>query len=83
MDYGDVIYAQPNNYGLLEKIEFVQYNVALTITGAIRGISKVKLYQELGLDFLQDKRWMKLLYYLHIIVPLKLPTYLCNQYQQS
>ena len=37
LDYG-VIYNQPNNYRLSDKIESVQYNAALAISGAIRGI---------------------------------------------
>ena len=45
LDYGDVIYDQPNNSSLSDKIESVQYNVVLAITGAIRGTSKEKFYQ--------------------------------------
>ena len=44
LDYGDVIYDQPNLSSLTNKIESVQYNAALAITGAIRGTSKEKLY---------------------------------------
>ena len=40
LEYGDVIYNQPNNSRLSDKIESVQYNAALAITGAIRGTSK-------------------------------------------
>ena len=54
LDYGDVIYDQPNNSRLSDKTESVQYNAALAITGAIRGTSKDKLYQELGLESLKD-----------------------------
>ena len=32
-------------------MESIQYNTALAITGAIRGSSREKLYQELGLEF--------------------------------
>ena len=56
LDYGDIIYDQPNNQSLSDKIESVQYNAALAITGVIRGTSKVKLYQELGLEFLKERR---------------------------
>ena len=59
LDYGDVIYDQPNNSRLSDKIESVQYNAALAITGAIRGTSKEKLYQELGLESLKDRRWLR------------------------
>ena len=44
LDYGDVIYDQSNNARMSDKIESVQYNAALAITGTIRGISKDKLY---------------------------------------
>ena len=44
LDYADVIYDQPNNISFSEKIESIQYNAALAITGAIRGSSKEKIY---------------------------------------
>ena len=59
LDYRDVIYDQPNLSSLANKIESVQYNVALAITGAIRGTSKVKLYQDLGFESLKDRRWLR------------------------
>ena len=76
LDYGDVIYDQPNNSRLSDKIETVQYNAALAITGAIRGISKEKLYQELGLESLKDRRWLTRMSYLYKIISTKLPPYL-------
>ena len=42
LDYADIIYDQPNNLNLCNKIESCQYNAALAITGAIRGSSKEK-----------------------------------------
>ena len=75
LDYGDVIYDQPNNSRLSDKIESVQYNAALAITGAIRGTSGEKLYQELGLESLKDRRWLKRMSYLYKIISTKLPTY--------
>ena len=59
IDYGDIIYDQPNNESFCNKIERVQYNAALAITGAIRGTSKTKLYHELGLESLKFRRWMR------------------------
>ena len=44
LDYGDVVYDQPHNETLCSKLESVQYNAALAITGAIRGTSQTKLY---------------------------------------
>ena len=40
----------------------------LTITCAIRGMSKEKLYEELGLESLQHRRWYRKLCYLYKIV---------------
>ena len=37
------------------KIESVQYNAALALTGAIRGTSQTKLYIELGLESLRSR----------------------------
>ena len=42
-----------------EKLESVQYKVALAITGAIQGTSCEKIYQELGLGSLRARRWYK------------------------
>ena len=35
LDYGDVVYDQPHNETFCSKLESVQYNAALAITGAI------------------------------------------------
>ena len=59
IDYGDVIYDDPSNIKFSQKIESVQYNAALAITGAIRGTSREKLYQELGFEHLHDRRWFR------------------------
>ena len=52
IDYGDIIYNQPQNGFFCEKLDSVQYKAALAITGAIQGFSLEKLYQELGLESL-------------------------------
>ena len=41
---------------LMAKIESVQYQSALAITGTWQGTSRVKLYNELGLESLSDRR---------------------------
>ena len=78
LDYCDIIYDQPNNESFCNKIERVQYNAALAITGAIRGTSQTKLYSELGLESLKFRRWMRRLCMFHQIKTLKLPEYLYN-----
>ena len=56
LDYGDILYDQTYNMFFHHKLESAQYNACLTITGAIRGTSTEKLYQELGLESLQSRR---------------------------
>ena len=75
-DYRDVIYDQPNNSHLSDKIETAQCNAALAITGTIRGTSKEKLYQDLGLESLKDRRWLRRMSYLYKIISTNLPPYL-------
>ena len=48
-DYANVVYVYIYKSLFHEKIELIQYNAALVVTGAIRGSSSEKLYQELGL----------------------------------
>ena len=59
LDYGDVIFDQAFNNSIHQRLESIQYNAALAITGAIRGTSKEKLYQELGFESLQSRRWFR------------------------
>ena len=56
LDYVDVIYHLPKYPNLLDKIESVEYNAMSAITGAITETSREKLYQELGLESLKDRR---------------------------
>ena len=51
--HGDVLYDQAFNASFHEKLESIQYNACFALTGAIRGTSKEKMYQELGLESLQ------------------------------
>ena len=50
LDYGDILYDQAFNNSFNDRLESIQYNECLAITGAIRGTSKEKLYQELGVE---------------------------------
>ena len=54
LDYTDIIYDKPFNESFKRKIEMVQYKAALVITGAIKGTSRDRLYQFLGLESLVD-----------------------------
>ena len=59
LDYGDIIYDQPNNESFTQKIERIQYSAALAITGVIKGTSQSKLYRELGFESLKFRRWFR------------------------
>ena len=49
LDNVDIIYDKPCNESFKEKLEAVQDNACLAITGTIRGTSRDRLYWELGL----------------------------------
>ena len=74
LDYADIIYDKPFNESFKRKIEMVQYKAALVITGAIKGTSSDRLYQELGLESLADRRWSRRLFFFYKIITL--PSYL-------
>ena len=74
-DYGDIIYDQPNNQTFSNKLEVVQYNAALAITGAIWGTSMTKVYLKLGLESLKSRRCPRLWYFYKIKI-YGLPRYL-------
>ena len=46
IDYEGIIYDQPQNESFCEKLESVQYKVALAITGAIKGSSLEKILND-------------------------------------
>ena len=87
LDYGDIIYDQAHNASFHQKLESLQYNACLAITGAIRGSSREKLYQELDFESLQQRRWYRKLSsfckvfkneslrYLFNIIPIRNPAY--------
>ena len=53
LDSGDVIYDRAFEESFQNKVESIQYNSPMAIEGAIRGSSREKLYQELGLESLK------------------------------
>ena len=59
LDYEDVIFDQAYNKSFYESLESLQYSASLVITVAIGDTSKEKLYQELGLESLQHRRWFR------------------------
>ena len=83
LDYCDVIYDQPKSESFCTKIERIQYNAALAITGAIRGTSQIKLYKELGLESLRFRRWFRRLCTFFKIKIHGKPKYLLNKIPSS
>ena len=77
-DYGDIIYDQAQNASFHQKLESFQYNTYLAITGGIRGSSREKLYQELGLESLQQRRWYRKLCSFYWVFKNESPRYLFN-----
>ena len=56
-----------------QKLESIQYNACLAITGAIQGTSNEKRYQELGLESLQLRCWYRKLGIFYKIYKTKVP----------
>ena len=76
LDYGDIIYNQVYTALFYQKIDSVQYNPALAITVAKRGTSKKILYQELGLETLEKRKWYRKLCCFFKIFRNQFPEYL-------
>ena len=64
LDYGDIVYDRAFNESFHKNLEPLQCNAAIVITGAIRGTSSEKLFQELGFESLKSRRWLRKLFIL-------------------
>ena len=83
LDYCDIIYHMPSHQNqaplgvtlssLMEKVERIQYQAALAISGAWRGSSRSKLYEELGWEALSDRRMSRRILQIHKICNNKTP----------
>ena len=65
VDYGDVIYHSPFGTSSLNKLESTQYQAGLAISGAWKGTSAAKLYEDLGRETLAERRcyrWLLLFF---------------------
>ena len=58
------------------RLESVQYNSCLALTGAIRGTSRKRLYLELGMESLRDRRWYRKLVVFFKLLNGQAPSYL-------
>ena len=52
LDYGDMFYDEACNKTFHRKLESIQCNSCLALSGAIRGSSRENLYHKLGLECL-------------------------------
>ena len=78
MDYGGIIYDIPHNDSFKNKIENIQYKACIAITAAIQGTSRERLYHELCLESLGDRRWYHKLTFFYKIVYGLAGKYLAN-----
>ena len=86
LDYCDIIYHIPpllNQAPLglslnasMDKVERIQYQSALAITGTWQGSSRTKLYEELGWETLSDCRMSRRILQVHNIIDKKTSVYL-------
>ena len=83
LDYGHILYDQAHNASFHQKLEKMQYNACIAITGAIRGTLKEKIYQELGLESLESRRWFRKLCFFFKILKNKSPDYLFKFHKES
>ena len=68
IDYVDILYDKPFNESLKSKIEMVQYNVALIITGAFKGPRVIKCMKSLVWNFWQIEDGLENLFFHKIIL---------------
>ena len=85
LEYGDVMFHQQPLTGdplsvdltdLMSKLESVQYSAALAVLGAWRGTSKSKVYNELGWEYLSQRRWFRRMSLFYKIVNNQTPSFL-------
>ena len=86
LDYCDIIYHEPSKLNhpplgltltnLMEKVEKIQYQAALALTGTWIGTNRSKLYEELGWETLSERRKCRRILQVHKIENNLTPTYL-------
>ena len=59
LDYGDVTYDRASNKSFHQSFQSLKYSSAIAMTGAIRGTSSEKLFQELGLELIKWRRSLR------------------------
>ena len=81
LDYGDIIYHKHDPDLKLEftkkKLESTQYSAALAVSGAWRGTSRQKLYDELGWENLYDRKGYRKMTHFYKLRSTRSPLYIC------
>ena len=57
LHFGDISYDYAHSLPFNKKLELIQYNAALALIWSVRGSSREKFYQELGIESLQLQQW--------------------------
>ena len=83
LDYADIIYGKAFNKTFHAKLESLQNNATLAVTGAIRGSPTKKIYQKLGLESLKSRRWYRKMSFLYKVFKIESPSYLFNTIPNS
>ncbi len=79
LDYGDIIYHRYDpemQSAFTQRLEHIQYSAALAVTGAWRGTSRQRLYEELGWENLYQRRWYRRLCHFFNVKKSQSPHYL-------
>ena len=82
LHYGDIIYHKHDpemHLHFTQKLEQTQHSAALAVTGAWRGASRQKLYNELGWETLYHRRWYRRLCHFYSLGKSKAPDYLYSE----
>ena len=74
LDYAGTIYDPAYNSAFHDKLEYIQYNAWLAITGT----STEKIFQELGLESFKSRCWFRKLCHFYKIFNETSPSYLFN-----
>ena len=62
LDYGDIVYHKFDPQMKLDttkRLKRTKYHAILAVTGACRGTSRQRLFEELGLESLYQRRWYR------------------------
>ena len=76
LDYDDVVYDRAFNESFHQSLDYLRYSAAIEITWAIRGTLSEKLFQELRLETLKSRCWLRKLCLLYKLIKEKSPAYL-------